>query len=117
MYTSLIKVKEVNGKELWNLISKINPNESLSEELGFLMEELGDISKGVMYGIILAGNPEVPIAGYKTELKKAFGDLITQLKILIHRTGYTWYECEYCGEEALKERVERLLNKNWNRSK
>ena len=104
----------MNGKEIWELVKQINPTETLPEEVCFLLEELGDISKGIMYGKILKDDPESKNS-YDIELKRAFGDMIIQLKLLIHRCGFSWIECEMLGESALVERIERLKEKNWIR--
>ena len=105
----------MNGREIYEMLKKVNPNESIPENLCFLMEELGDIAKCIMYGIILSDNPEVDMRAYKGELKKSFGDMIVQLKLLIYRTGLTWKECEIIGEEAFKERMRRCMEKGWVR--
>ena len=106
----------MNGREIYEMLKKVNPNESIPENLCFLMEELGDIAKCIMYGIVLSDNPEVDMKAYKSELRKAFGDMIVQIKLLMYRVGLTWKECEMTGEQAFIERMNRLMKKGWFRN-
>jgi hypothetical protein len=79
------------------------PDERVYETMLVVCYEFGDLAKSIFYSQ-KRGLREAS----KGEVKKAIGDLITQIKVVCSEMGIDYDECEQLGFEAMLEHFNRI---------
>ena len=83
------------------LLEKINPDESLAETLLVLIYEVGDLAKCIQR---MSFDKENTV-GYKAEARKSLADIITQVRLLCERLGFSFEGLKISGEEEMRSKI------------
>jgi len=82
------------------LLKHINPDETLAETVLVLMYEVGDLAKSIR---------KIDEVGYRGEVFKALADIITQVRLICERLGFSFYKARIWGELDMVDKVNEYL--------